>query len=170
MAAQIFLKKVENQLVLNILKRAVFRGLEIAIQFQGVLMRSQILIAFVWLTFSTAPPLEVPLQAQDDQCHPCGPPTMPLSLRKRFVRQEFEGADFRPACISHDDCYKISGISRACCDENFRLDSLQACRSSSNPRRCKQIANSRYRMIRIFGKKSYLIRQGKRKTIRPVSH
>ena len=95
---------------------------------------------------------------------PCGPPTMSAAMRQLLIPQEFSGADFRPACRTHDRCYEIPGVNRKSCDDNYYYDVLEICDQSSRPRACKRLAKTMYRAERLFGQKSYLIRQG---TIHP---
>ena len=105
-----------------------------------------------------------------EQDYPCGPPSMSLAMRRAFVRQDFQGADFRFACRNHDECYKIPGVDRECCDELFLCQSLHACAFSSNPRRCSRVVRKRVKIIRKFGERTYRIRQGSLTPRRPVSH
>ena len=85
--------------------------------------------------------------------YPCGPDGMPLFL-KRLVPQGAYGADFRPACRSHDACYG-SGASRKQCDQQFRSNMHAACNCSRHPILCRMAANHRYRMVRLFGGSAY---------------
>lgn len=102
--------------------------------------------------------------------YPCGPPTMSLQTRKRFVKQTAFGFDFRPACQVHDDCYATPGANRKCCDDQQLERYLIDCEYSGDPVRCKQMAIKRYRIIRLFGNRSFNIRQGTVKLHRPITH
>lgn len=90
---------------------------------------------------------------------PCGPPTMSPLMRQLLIPQEFAGADFRPACRAHDRCYEIPGTNRKICDQRFYCDVVAICDQSSHPEACKRLAKTMYRAERLFGHKSYLIRQ-----------
>ena len=90
---------------------------------------------------------------------PCGPPTMSPFVRQLLIPQEFAEADFRPACRAHDRCYEIPGTSREICDQLFYCDVIAICEHSSHPQACKRLAKTMYRAERLFGHKSYLIRQ-----------
>ena len=81
---------------------------------------------------------------------PCGPEGVPPFL-KRLIPQGFAGADFRPACRQHDDCYDNHGVPRKHCDQAFRADMYRACENSRHPRLCRMTANRRYRTVRLLG-------------------
>lgn len=90
--------------------------------------------------------------AQDD-C-PCGPSSRNGPFA-RLIPQEFQGADFRPACRAHDACYGCPGADKEACDRQFLNDLLCACQNSNNPRRCSAWARRMYLATRLGGKRSF---------------
>lgn len=68
----------------------------------------------------------------------------------RLVAQRFFGADFRPACATHDACL-ASGVPRRQCDQQFRNNMYSACENSRHPFLCRVKAFEYYAAARLFG-------------------
>lgn len=80
---------------------------------------------------------------------PCGPDE---SFGGNWLfKQGFHGADFRPACASHDDCLMSGCMSRKDCDRIFLLQLDNACRYSQFPILCRLKARQYYLGVRLFG-------------------
>jgi len=90
---------------------------------------------------------------QDDS--PCGPSSRNGPLA-RLIPQDYQGADFRPACRSHDACYGCPGADKESCDRQFLEDLICACQNSAHPRRCEAWARRMYLATRVAGRKSFL--------------
>ena len=88
------------------------------------------------------------------RCRPCGPESAPR-LVKWFIPQGVAGADFRPACRHHDQCYATPGVDRAACDCQFLNEMLAQCAASRNPRRCHRVACRMYRAVRKYGQHAF---------------
>jgi hypothetical protein len=84
---------------------------------------------------------------------PCGPEGLPPALRA-LVPQGFRGADFRPACRKHDQCY-VYGESKKSCDRQFLNQLKNACGSSARPRACRRRVRRMYVAVRLFGRRAY---------------
>lgn len=91
--------------------------------------------------------------AQDD-C-PCGPSSRNGPFA-RLIPQEYQGADFRPACRAHDACYGCPGSDKEACDRQFLADLIGACQNSDHPHRCEAKARRMYLATRIAGKRSFM--------------
>jgi hypothetical protein len=90
--------------------------------------------------------------AQDGSCppwRPCGPGNSWGG--NRLVKQGSHGADFRPACASHDACLASGMYSRRECDRMFYQNMRASCDCSSNPRACERRARRYYVATRLFG-------------------
>lgn len=62
------------------------------------------------------------------------------------------GANFYPACYSHDACYNYaSWTDRATCDLRFRNDMYYACDIAGKGSLCKGVANTYYYAVRGAG-------------------
>lgn len=82
---------------------------------------------------------------------PCGPACWPLAVRQWIVPQQFQGADFRPACRLHDRCYGHHAMDREACDDRFRDELLRACESSAFPGACRAVAGLMHGSVSICG-------------------
>lgn len=69
----------------------------------------------------------------------------------RLFPQGANGADFRPACQAHDDCYANGCNRRGDCDRQFRNDMFQACECSNHPGLCRMKARYYFTVTRVFG-------------------
>jgi hypothetical protein len=97
-----------------------------------------------------------PLQAADPllQSRPCGPDSMTGPLRL-LVPQGAFGADFRPACRSHDACYDTPYADRSACDKRY-LEAMQcSCEQSRHPVLCRMVARAMYRVTSRHGEESF---------------
>jgi RHS repeat-associated protein len=65
------------------------------------------------------------------------------------------GADFNPACNTHDKCYGTCGVDRKHCDTQFKDMLYAACNSSYNPQTCRYVANRYYNGVRVGGNGPY---------------
>ena len=65
--------------------------------------------------------------------------------------QGHRGADFRPACSRHDDCYSSGLFSRKQCDRDFLNGMLCSCQNSKNPAACARRARFMHMNVRLFG-------------------
>jgi len=88
---------------------------------------------------------------------PCAPSWLPAPLTW-LVPQQVGGADFRPACRAHDNCYGTAVWSRRSCDLAFRDHLLAACDRSRYPLACRAAAQSMFLLTRGFGQSSYGVR------------
>ncbi len=88
-----------------------------------------------------------------DWWRPCGPGNS--CGGNRLFRQGSHGADFRPACQAHDDCYQNGCGRRKDCDRQFRDEMFAACDCSSNPGACRRHARAHYIGARLFGWLAY---------------
>ncbi len=88
------------------------------------------------------------------QARPCGPDSLKGPLRLLIPQGAF-GADFRPACRSHDACYDTPYANRAACDKQFLDDMLCACEDSRHPVLCRMVARSMYRATDKHGDESF---------------
>jgi hypothetical protein len=86
---------------------------------------------------------------------PCGPANLPPALQA-LVPQGHRGADFRPACRRHDDCY-VYGGSKKSCDRQFLNDLRSSCEASARPRACRRRVRRMYVAVRLFGRRAYRI-------------
>jgi hypothetical protein len=111
---------------------------------------------FARLGFILAAWLSAPLQAADPmlQSRPCGPDSLTGPLRLLIPQGAF-GADFRPACRSHDACYDTPGADRAVCDRRY-LEAMEcACERSRHPVLCRMAARAMYRATSRHGEESF---------------
>ncbi len=93
--------------------------------------------------------------AEGQQRRPCGPSFIPAPLRI-FIPQRAGGADLRPACRNHDQCYSGQrGLSRDECDQNFLQDMLSQCDCARNPKKCQRKAWMYYNLAKKFGESSF---------------
>ena len=90
---------------------------------------------------------------------PCGPPTLPAWARRTFFPQDLTGVDIRSACWAHDRCYEIPGVDRRDCDLAFKDQLEQLCLQSFDPAKCRRKARRLHLGERIFGGRSFRIRQ-----------
>jgi hypothetical protein len=88
------------------------------------------------------------------QSRPCGPDSIKGPLRLLIPQGAF-GADFRPACRSHDACYDTPYANRAACDRQFLESMLCACENSRHPVLCRMLARSMYRATSKHGEESF---------------
>lgn len=91
---------------------------------------------------------------------PCGPDSMTGPLRY-LIPQGFAGADFRPACRTHDACYLNPNGTRAECEAGYRRDLLASCEQSRFPRLCRAVARFDANMVGRFGDGAYQAAQAK---------
>ncbi|QEL14099.1 hypothetical protein [Limnoglobus roseus] len=84
---------------------------------------------------------------------PCGPGET-YGGNKRVPQGAF-GADARPACEKHDQCYRDAVTGRKICDKAFRDDLRSACENSRHPWACKRAAGLGYVAVRVAGRSSY---------------
>lgn len=80
---------------------------------------------------------------------PCGPGN--TWGGNKLCAQGFYGADFRPACQRHDECYESGCCNRKACDQQFYHDMCEACECSTNPAACRRKAKMYYTAARLFG-------------------
>ena len=71
------------------------------------------------------------------------------------------GADFKPACNTHDRCYGTCGVGKKHCDKQFKEMLYSACNSSYNPANCRYVANQYYTAVSVGGKGPYEEAQNK---------
>ncbi len=90
----------------------------------------------------------------DLQSRPCGPDSLTGPLRFLIPQGAF-GADFRPACRSHDACYDTPFANRDACDQRFLAAMECACESSRHPVLCRMVARSMYRATSRHGEESF---------------
>lgn len=88
------------------------------------------------------------------QSRPCGPDSVTGPLRLLIPQGAF-GADFRPACRSHDACYDTPGADRAACDARYLQTMQCACEQSRHPVLCRMVARSMYRVTHRHGEESF---------------
>ena len=79
-----------------------------------------------------------------DPARPCGPDSMTGPLRL-LIPQGVSGADFRPACRRHDDCYDTPGANKSACDRRYLQEMQCACNQSRHPILCRIVARLMYR-------------------------
>lgn len=79
---------------------------------------------------------------------PCGPGNSWGG--NRLLHQGAFGADFRPACATHDACL-ASGRPRWQCDQEFYGNMLNSCNCSRHPVLCQMRAFRYYAGARLFG-------------------
>lgn len=84
---------------------------------------------------------------------PCGPGET-FGGNKRIPQGAF-GADARPSCERHDQCYRDAVTGRKVCDQNFRNDLRCECENSTHPWLCKRLAGVAYALVRVSGRSSY---------------
>lgn len=108
------------------------------------------LIAFTLLT------TPVFADKYQEKC-PCGPDSVkgPFRILLLSAGQGHRGADFRPACVTHDLCYDTPGETQEKCDDQFLCDLLLACESSKAPRIARFKAKLSYWLVKHLGKSSY---------------
>ena len=108
------------------------------------------------LTVSIVAALGVATHAADPylQSRPCGPDSLKGPLRL-LVPQGAFGADFRPACRSHDACYDTLGANRADCDARYLQSMLCACEQSRHPILCRMAARAMHRATAKHGEESF---------------
>ncbi len=94
-----------------------------------------------------------PGQADCPPWRPCGPGNS--FGGNAMIPQGFYGADFRPACATHDACYSGSGMARRDCDRQFLYNMTTACDCSSKPKACYRRARFYYVAARLFGGSMY---------------
>jgi len=93
--------------------------------------------------------------AESQQRRPCGPSFIPAPFRI-LVPQRAGGADLRPACRVHDQCYAGEcGFSREECDCQFLHNMLCQCECARNPKKCQRKAWMYYNLVSKFGESSY---------------
>ena len=85
---------------------------------------------------------------------PCGPDYLRGPLRG-LIPQGFMGADFRPACRFHDECYTVPGTGRLYCDREFQRRMDHACSRSACPLGCRLVNRMMYTSSRLFGARGY---------------
>jgi len=86
---------------------------------------------------------------------PCGPDWVPPPFRN-LMTQGAAGADFRPACRQHDQCYaKGTCVPKEQCDREFLDNALRACDQSWWPNHCRRKAHFMSWLIETFGASSY---------------
>ena len=73
----------------------------------------------------------------------------------RLIPQGWKGADFKQACIAHDDCYDTYGTKRANCDNCLLQGMLASCGNSRRPRQCRRVARLMYKSVDKFGEKGF---------------
>jgi hypothetical protein len=97
-----------------------------------------------------------PLPAEESllQSRPCGPDSVTGPLRLLIPQGAF-GADFRPACRSHDACYDTPGADRDACDSRYLRAVLCACEQSRHPVLCRMVARSMHRVTHRHGEESF---------------
>jgi hypothetical protein len=88
--------------------------------------------------------------ASADDCYPCGADSMG-PVAKKLIPQEFRGADFRPACRRHDNCYDTPGSNKRECDRQFLHDLQCSCKYSENPIACRCVARMFYVSVKLGG-------------------
>lgn len=86
------------------------------------------------------------------QERPCGSSEGFLS---KLIPQGWKGADFKQACITHDDCYDTYGAERAACDLRLRQSLLASCEYSRRPRQCRRVARLMHKTVDKFGEKGF---------------
>jgi hypothetical protein len=99
-----------------------------------------------------ATPCDAQIPNNAAQERPCGGSEGFLS---KLIPQGWKGADFKPACITHDDCYDTYGAERAACDERLRQSLLASCENSRRPRQCKRVVRLMHKGVRKFGEKGF---------------
>lgn len=120
---------------------------------KGEVMPRKILVLAGLLLGSTVAFADEPLRpgvtsvSQQEQRRPCGPGTR-RNLIRLFIPQGFAGADFKPACREHDNCYGLKGADKAACDAAMHAQMLCACGNSRRPRLCRLTANIMYSSVR----------------------
>lgn len=77
---------------------------------------------------------------------PCG-----VGPLRALTPQGHRGADFRPACQQHDNCYSRGLFSRKQCDNAYLQNMLCACQNSRNPAACERRAKWMHLNVRLFG-------------------
>jgi len=88
------------------------------------------------------------------QARPCGPDSVTGPLRMLIPQGAF-GADFRPACRSHDACYDTPFADRAACDSRYLAAMECACQNSRHPILCRMVARAMYRVTSKHGEESF---------------
>ena len=91
--------------------------------------------------------------AQSDN-RPCGPDSIVGPLRL-LIPQGHSGANFRPSCRYHDNCYSTPGADRYQCDLKWLNQMLAACNCSRRPRACQRGARIMYRFVRKYGQEAF---------------
>ncbi len=84
---------------------------------------------------------------------PCGPGE--TYSGNRFIPQGAFGADARPACERHDQCYRDVVTGRKVCDQTFRNELRCECEHSTHPWLCKRFAGLAYFGVRVAGRSAY---------------
>jgi hypothetical protein len=80
---------------------------------------------------------------------PCGP-NQSWGSNWLFYQGAY-GADFRPACQTHDDCLMNPWNSRKACDRALYEGMAAECANSSHPALCMLKAKKYYVGVRLFG-------------------
>lgn len=112
-------------------------------------------IAILVISSSSAPNLyAAPPYASWADDRPCAPSWLPRPLTW-LVPQQVGGADFRPACRAHDNCYGAAVWSRRSCDLALRDNLFTACSNSRHPIACRTTAQTMFVLTRAFGRSSY---------------
>lgn len=89
---------------------------------------------------------------------PCGPDSFPGPLRF-LLPQGHKGADFRPWCRKHDDCYDTPGSIQKVCDDRFLEDLLAECEHSWRPGGCRRKVRIFHWLVSRFGRRPFLSAQ-----------
>ena len=78
-------------------------------------------------------------------------------LGPHLVPDRILGADFGPACVTHDGCYDTLGQTKQECDHQFKLDVREAARQTGPLARFPaRVAGDLYHFgVKIGGKNAY---------------
>jgi hypothetical protein len=87
------------------------------------------------------------------QWRPCGPGDS--STGNKCAPQMYRGADMRPACETHDQCYANKSGTQKECDQRFLADMKRQCDLAGNPAGCYRRARVLYFLVRIAGADAY---------------
>ena len=117
-------------------------------------MRNAVTILFI-LAF-------VNLADAQTQRRPCGPDSLKGPARL-LIPQGGGGADFRPTCEAHDNCYGTLGSDRDQCDLNWKSDMLSACQSANRKCACRRRAKFMHRVVSKHGQGAFDTAQSKAK-------
>jgi hypothetical protein len=89
-----------------------------------------------------------------DEDRPCGSEKA-TGIMRYIVPQGAGGADFKPACRSHDRCYETPCADKAACDRAFLRDMQAACNCADRPIKCRITARIMYFAVKVGGRKAY---------------